>query len=53
METPSLGPIEMQIVGQLCEFIHSRKNDCVLFKGKAKKLVHYPKCGEPWYRQDL
>jgi hypothetical protein len=41
------------IVGLLCEFIHSYKNDCVLFRGKAKKLVHCPKCGEPQYMQDL
>jgi hypothetical protein len=40
-------------VGLPCEFIHSYKNDCVLFKGEAEKLVHYPKCGEARYRQDL
>jgi hypothetical protein len=35
------------VVGLLCEFIHSHKDNYVLFKGEAKKLVHYPKCGEP------
>jgi hypothetical protein len=37
----------LTIVGLPCEFIHSCKNNCVLFKGKVKKLVHCPKCGEP------
>jgi hypothetical protein len=41
------------VVGLPCEFIHSCKNDCVLFRGKVEKLVHCPKCGEPWYRQNL
>jgi hypothetical protein len=36
-----------------CEFIHACKNDCVLFKGEAEKLVHCPKCEEPRYKQDL
>jgi hypothetical protein len=43
----------LTIVGLSCEFIHSCKNDFVLFRGKAEKLVHCPKCGESWYRQDL
>ncbi len=25
------------VVGLLCEFIHSCKNDCVLFKGEVEK----------------
>jgi hypothetical protein len=41
------------IVGLSCEFIHSYKNNCVLFRGEAKKLVHCPKCGELRYRQDF
>jgi hypothetical protein len=43
----------LTVVGLPCEFIHSYKNDCVLFKGEVEKLVHCPKCGEPRYRQDL
>lgn len=43
----------LTIVGLPCEFIHSCKNDCVLFRGKAEKLVHCPKRAEPRYRQDL
>jgi len=43
----------LTIVGLPCEFIHSYKNNCVLFRGEAEKLVHCPKCGEPRYRQDF
>jgi hypothetical protein len=35
----------LTIVGLPCEFIHSCKNDCVLFRGEVEKLVHCPKCG--------
>jgi hypothetical protein len=43
----------LTIVGLPYEFIHSYKNDCVLFRGKVEKSVHCPKCGEPRYRQNL
>jgi hypothetical protein len=43
----------LTVVGLLCEFIHSYKNDCVLFKNEVENLVHCPKHGEPRYRQDL
>jgi hypothetical protein len=35
----------LTVVGLSCEFIHSCKNDCVLFRGKVEKLVHCAKCG--------
>jgi hypothetical protein len=41
------------VVALSCEFIHSCKNNCVLFKGELEKLVHCPKCGELQYKQDL
>jgi hypothetical protein len=37
----------LTIVGLPFEFIRSCKNDCALCRGKAKKLVHCPKCEEP------
>ncbi len=43
----------LTVVGLSCECIHSCKSNCVLFRGKAEKLVHCPKCREPRYRQDL
>ncbi len=43
----------LTIFGLSCEFIHSYKNNYVLFRGEAEKLMHCPKCGEPWYKQDF
>jgi hypothetical protein len=37
----------LTVVGLLCEFIHTYKDDCVLFRGEVEKSVHCPKCGEP------